>query len=165
MTSVDRTRRLRRLHPNVNYSVTIFGATGKTGSLIPEGALRRGWHVRTATRRRASAGEWFRFEWDDRERWPGAFRGVDSAYLLIRFNHPGAPETTPQLLEAAAPAGVRRIVLLSSLDAEHAEPDDPLVRAEAKPARGSALSEQSGRARMSVRRQPVVLTVRAAPGG
>jgi uncharacterized protein YbjT (DUF2867 family) len=116
----------------VDYSVTVFGATGKTGSLILEDALRRGWRVRAATRRRASGGEWFRFEWDERERWPEAFRDSDAVYLLIPFKHPGAPETTPELVEAVAATGVRRIVLLSSLDAAHAQPDDPLVRAEAK---------------------------------
>ena len=50
--------------------------------------------------------------------------------MLIPFNHPGAAERTPDVLRAAAAAGVPRIVLLSSLDAEGAPADDPLARAE-----------------------------------
>jgi uncharacterized protein YbjT (DUF2867 family) len=112
------------------YTVTVVGATGKTGRHVVRDALARGWRVRAATRRAPEAGEWARFEWDDRGTWADAFHGSDAAYLLIPFNHPGAAETTPELITAAAGAGVRRIVLLSSLDAEHAPGDSPLVMAE-----------------------------------
>lgn len=112
------------------YTVTIFGASGKTGRLVLKEAVARGWRTRAATRRSAPLGEWSRFEWDERADWPTAFRGSDAAYLLIPFNHPGAAATMSLLLETAAKAGVGRIVLLSSLDAEHAEPEDPLRRAE-----------------------------------
>ena len=112
------------------YTVTIVGATGKTGRRVVQEGLARGWRVRAATRRAPADGEWARFEWDDRTTWAPAFRGSDGAYLLIPFNHPGAPETTPDLIEAAAAAGVGRIVLLSSIDAGHAPEDSPLVVAE-----------------------------------
>jgi uncharacterized protein YbjT (DUF2867 family) len=110
--------------------VTIVGATGKTGRRAVQEGLRRGWRVRAASRREPRDGEWERFEWDDRTTWAPAFRGSDAAYLLIPFNHPGAAETTPDLIQAAAHAGVRRIALLSSLDADHAAADDPLRVAE-----------------------------------
>jgi uncharacterized protein YbjT (DUF2867 family) len=112
------------------YTVTVFGATGKTGQLIVREALGRGWRARAAMRRRPAIGEWERLEWDRPESWPNAFSGSQAAYVLIPFRHPGAPDTAPQLLQTAAEAGVRRIVLLSSLDAEHADADDPLIRAE-----------------------------------
>ena len=112
------------------YTVTIVGATGKTGRRVVQEGLARGWRVRAATRRAPADGEWAEFEWDDRTTWAPAFRGSDGAYLLIPFNHPGAPETTPDLIEAAAAAGVGRIVLLSSIDAAHAPEDSPLVVAE-----------------------------------
>jgi uncharacterized protein YbjT (DUF2867 family) len=112
------------------YTVTIVGATGKTGRRAVEEGLRRGWRVRAASRRAPRDCEWERFEWDDRTTWAPAFRGSDAAYLLIPFNHPGAAETTPDLIKAAADAGVPRIALLSSLDAEHADAGDPLRVAE-----------------------------------
>lgn len=111
-------------------TVTIVGATGKTGSRAVQDALARGWRVRAAARREPEHGEWERFEWDDRATWAPAFEGSDAAYLLIPFNHPGAADTTPDVIEAAAQAGVSRIALLSSLDAEHAAEDDPLRVAE-----------------------------------
>jgi uncharacterized protein YbjT (DUF2867 family) len=113
-----------------DYTVTIVGATGKTGSRAVEEALQRGWRVRAAARREPVRGEWKRFEWDDRATWAPAFEGSDGAYLLIPFNHPGAADTTPDLIEAAAEAGVGRIALLSSLDAEHVAEEDPLRVAE-----------------------------------
>ena len=112
------------------YTVTVVGATGKTGRRVVQEGLARGWRVRAATRRAPADGEWAQFEWDDRATWAPAFRGSDGAYLLIPFNHPGAPETTPDLIEAAAAAGVGRLVLLSSIDAAHAPEDSPLVVAE-----------------------------------
>ena len=112
------------------YTVTVVGATGKTGRLIVREGLGRGWRMRAAARRPPEAGEPAQFEWDERATWGPAFAGSDAAYLLIPFNHPGAAETTPDLISAAAGAGVARIVLLSSLDAEHAAPESPLLQAE-----------------------------------
>lgn len=112
------------------YTVTVVGATGKTGRHVVQEGIERGWRVRAATRRAPATGEWAQFEWDERTSWAPAFHGSDAAYLLIPFNHPGAPETTPDLIEAAAAAGVARIVLLSSIDAAHAPDDSPLLVAE-----------------------------------
>lgn len=70
------------------------------------------------------------FDWDDERTWTAAAEGSDAAYVLIPFNHPGAPERTPALLETVAAAGVGRIVLLSSLDVLEAEAGSPLRRAE-----------------------------------
>jgi uncharacterized protein YbjT (DUF2867 family) len=113
-----------------DYTVTVVGATGKTGRHVMHEGIGRGWRMRAAARREPDAGEWARLEWDDRATWGPAFTGSDGAYVLIPFNHPGAAETTPDLISAAGEAGVRRIVLLSSLDAEHADPSSPLIRAE-----------------------------------
>jgi len=68
-------------------------------------ALRRGWNVRAASRRPPARGGWARFDWDDRRTWARAFRGSDAAYVLIPFNHPGALESTPDLIRAVAAAG------------------------------------------------------------
>ena len=115
----------------MSYTVTIAGATGKTGRHVAAGALARHWAVRAAARRRPPLGTWEPFNWDDAGTWARAFGGSDAAYLLIPFNHPGAAEATPDLIRAVAGAGVPRIVLLSSLDAADASPASPLRQAEA----------------------------------
>lgn len=111
-------------------TVTVTGATGKTGRHVVEQASAAGWRVRRATRRAPEQGDWVALDWDDEGTWGPAFAGSDAAYVLIPFNHPGAAERTPALLRAAADAGVRKIVLLSSLDAEDAPGDSPLVMSE-----------------------------------
>lgn len=115
----------------MSYTVTVAGATGKTGRHVTAGALARHWAVRAAARRRPSLGTWEPFNWDDAGSWAKAFGGSDAAYLLVPFNHPGAAEATPDLIRAVAGAGVSRIVLLSSLDAADANPVSPLRQAEA----------------------------------
>ena len=84
----------------------------------------------TSTAAAGQVGETTPFDWDDERSWTSAARGSDAAYVLIPFNHAGAPERTPALLEAVAAAGVGRVVLLSSLDASEAEDDSPSRRAE-----------------------------------
>jgi uncharacterized protein YbjT (DUF2867 family) len=109
----------------------VFGATGKTGRHVARYAVERGWRVRAAGRRRTpEVGELTPFDWDDEGTWTSSVRGSDAAYVLIPFNHPGAPERTPALLAAVAAAGVRRVVLLSSLDVLEAEDGSPLRQAE-----------------------------------
>jgi uncharacterized protein YbjT (DUF2867 family) len=113
-----------------DYTVTVFGATGKTGREVARLAAARGWRVRSAGRRQPAVGDWVRFEWGERDTWSPAMRGSDAAYLVIPFSDPQAPTLMPDLIENAVKVGVSRVVLLSSLDAEHAEPSDPLVQAE-----------------------------------
>ncbi|WP_172803277.1 NAD(P)H-binding protein [Alloactinosynnema sp. L-07] len=110
--------------------VTVMGPTGKTGRHVVQQAVERGWTVRAAGRRPAAAGEWVPFEWDDPGTWEPAFAGSDAAYILIPFNHPGAPERAPEVIEAAVRAGVPRIALLSTVDVDHAPDDDPTKVAE-----------------------------------
>ncbi|TWP54040.1 hypothetical protein FKR81_00255 [Lentzea tibetensis] len=114
-----------------DYAVVVTGATGKTGQHVAAGAVARGWQVRSATRSAPPHGDWFPLDWDDESTWAPVFAGCDAAYVIIPFNHPGAAERTPRLMEVAASCGVRRIVLLSSLDVDSAEPDSPLRAAEA----------------------------------
>lgn len=112
-----------------NWTVTVTGATGKTGRHVIDQATERGWQVRAAARR-PLGGSWAHLDWDDAATWHPAFAGSDAAYVIIPFNHPGAAERTPDVLRAAAEAGAGRIVLLSSLDAGHAPDDSPLRVAE-----------------------------------
>lgn len=110
--------------------IAVTGVTGKTGRAVADRALDEGWTVHGLSRQRPPVGEWRPMDWDDAATWPRAFAGADAAYVLIPFNHPGAAENTPAVLEAAAAAGVARIVLLSSFDATDAAEDDPLRRSE-----------------------------------
>jgi len=107
-----------------------MGATGKTGRHVARQATERGWTVRAAGRRAAAHGTWVPFEWDDPSTWEPAFAGSDAAYILIPFNHPGAPEAAPAVIEAAVAAGVPRIAFLSTIDVDHAPDDDPTKIAE-----------------------------------
>jgi uncharacterized protein YbjT (DUF2867 family) len=107
-------------------TVTVVGATGKTGRHVVRYATERGWRVRAAGRQAGQEP----FDWDDERTWTVAADGSDAAYVLIPFNHAGAPERTPAVLRAMAAAGVGRLVLLSSLDVTEAAPDSPLRQAE-----------------------------------
>jgi uncharacterized protein YbjT (DUF2867 family) len=113
-----------------DYTVTVTGATGKTGRYATQEAARRGWRVRAAARRAPAAGGWIRFDWDDEGTWRPAFAGSEAAYVVIPTDHPGAPERAPDLLATVAGAGVRRIVLLSAFGVEYAPEDSPLRAAE-----------------------------------
>ena len=107
-------------------TVTVTGATGKTGKNVVQQATEQGWRVRRAVRRDQLEADQVRLDWDDADSWRPAFAGSDAAYVLIPFNHPGAAERTPDLIRAAAAAGVGKIVLLSSWDAGYAPEDGPL---------------------------------------
>lgn len=107
-----------------------MGPTGKTGGHVARQAAERGWTVRAAGRRPAAHGQWTPFEWDDPATWEPAFAGSDAAYILIPFNHPGAPERAPEVIEAAVRAGVPQLALLSTIDVDHATDDDPTKVAE-----------------------------------
>ncbi|GLZ43087.1 NmrA family protein [Actinokineospora sp. NBRC 105648] len=75
-------------------------------------------------------GAYTRFDWDAPDTWEPAFAGSDAAYLVIPFNHAGAPEKAPAVIEAAVAAGVPKIALLSTIDVDHAPDDDPTKVAE-----------------------------------
>ncbi|WP_253891423.1 NmrA family NAD(P)-binding protein [Actinokineospora diospyrosa] len=113
-----------------DHVVTVLGATGKTGRHVLTQAAARGWRVRAAGRRPAESGDFTPFDWDDESTWQPAFTGADAAYVVIPFNHAGAPEKAPDVLRAAAAAGVPRIALLSTIDVDHAPADDPTKVAE-----------------------------------
>ncbi|HET8641032.1 MAG TPA: NAD(P)H-binding protein [Pseudonocardiaceae bacterium] len=110
--------------------MTVTGATGKTGTHVARLGTERGWRVRGAGRRPPPHGEWVPFSWDDETTWKPAFDGSQAAYAVIPFNSPGAPARAPAVIEAAAAAGVGRIVLLSTIDVDHAPPADPTRIAE-----------------------------------
>ena len=78
-----------------DYTVTVIGATGKTGRHVAAQAAARGWRVRAASRREPSHGGWTRMDWEEEGTWSPALSGSDAAYVVIPFNHPGAPQKAP----------------------------------------------------------------------
>ncbi len=105
--------------------ILVIGSTGKTGRRIAETLIRRGFAVRHGSRRAATP-----FDWDRPETWGPALSGVSSAYVSYfpDLAFPGAPEKIAALTQAAAAAGVKRLVLLSGRGETHAEACEDIVR-------------------------------------
>jgi uncharacterized protein YbjT (DUF2867 family) len=111
-------------------TVLVTGATGQVGGAVLEELVRRGVRtramVRTDDRSGAFAARGVDVIVGDPERpetLPGALDGVGRAFLMSR-DDPSQPEMEGALMEAAARAGVERIVKLS---ASGAAPDSPVA--------------------------------------
>lgn len=93
----------------------VIGGTGTTGSRVVARLRAFAGTVRVATRSVADGGpERVRFDWSEPETFAPAVAGVDRIYLIAP---PGVVDPVPQvekLLETAARAGTRRVVVLSS---------------------------------------------------
>lgn len=103
-------------------TVLVTGATGNVGRHVVAGLLRAGERVRAMTRSTRSAAlpaevDVVRGDLADAASLDAALAGVDKAYL---FPLPGTAEG---FTERAVQAGVRRIVVLSSVAAEYADGD------------------------------------------
>ena len=92
--------------------VLVTGGTGTTGRRTLDALRAAGAPAVGAARRPAAGG--VRFDWHDPATWAAGLEGTDAAYLVAPAG-PGDP-APPMLawLEAAAAAGVTRIVLLSA---------------------------------------------------
>jgi uncharacterized protein YbjT (DUF2867 family) len=120
---------------NSNSStVLVTGATGKVGRRLLPLLARRGLTVRLASRTPVAPRpgiEPVRFDWGDHSTFEAARQGVDAIYLV-----PGpAPQAEhasyiAALLDGAAAAGVKRVVLLSVYGLDQAPPDNSLRRIE-----------------------------------
>lgn len=102
--------------------ILVTGATGNVGRHVVEQLVAAGQEVRALTRRPEQAGlpdavEVVRGDLAEPESLPAALRGIDRVFL---FPVPGA---LPGFVAAAKEAGVRRVVLLSSLAVTHEVPN------------------------------------------
>ena len=90
--------------------VLVTGGTGRTGARLVRRLLDRHVAVRIGTRHGSVP-----FDWDDSGTWPRALDGVRAAYLCYSpdLAFPGASELIARFADAAADAGVQRLVLLS----------------------------------------------------
>jgi uncharacterized protein YbjT (DUF2867 family) len=106
--------------------ILVLGAKGKTGGRIVE-RLRAGGNAVRLGSRSASP----RFDWNDRTTWPAVLEGVTRVYVAYQPDIcvPGAVHTVSAFFEAAARAGVRKVVLLSGRGEPEAEEAEKALQA------------------------------------
>jgi uncharacterized protein YbjT (DUF2867 family) len=109
-------------------NILLTGATGHVGALVVERLLARGIHPRIFVRDTAKARDLFRHHLDtltdvatgdfsDSTSLERALAGIDAAFLVT--SGPDIERLDAGAARAARAAGVRRLVKLSSYDAEH----------------------------------------------
>jgi uncharacterized protein YbjT (DUF2867 family) len=94
-------------------TVLVLGATGKSGRRLVPRLAARAVTIRAASRRPVDGR--VLFDWDRPETYRAALTGTDAVYLVTAD---GVEDTTDQVgpfLDTAVHAGVRRVVVLSSL--------------------------------------------------
>lgn len=120
--------------------ITVMGATGNTGRGIAERLLARGEKVRAVVRNKekakdlaAKGAELVAGNADDTRFLAEAFKGADAVYTLIPPNY-AAPDFAAYqdklgvaTAEAIRQSGVKKVVLLSSLGAEHEKGTGPIA--------------------------------------
>ncbi|MFI9504341.1 NAD(P)H-binding protein [Nocardia sp. NPDC052566] len=91
-------------------TISVLGATGKTGRRVVERLRADGAQVRAASR----SGE-VRFDWAEPAGWGAVLDGARAVYLVA----PEDPAPIPPFVARAVAAGVRRFVVLSGRGLEH----------------------------------------------
>ena len=104
----------------MKQTITVLGATGKTGRRVAERLRAAGHAVRAASRTSAT-----RFDWADPSTWAPAVTGADALYLVPP--DPGTP--VDAFVDLVSSAAVRTIVLLSAR-APGQSGDDHLLQVE-----------------------------------
>src|SRR3954454_9271118 len=105
----------------------VTGATGYVGSKLTDELLARGRPVRTLSRRGAGKGEAVRGDVLSGDGLPEALNGVTTAYYLVHSMGAGGDfaakdrQAAVNFGEAAARAGVERVIYLGGLGAEDSE--------------------------------------------
>jgi len=112
-------------HGHDEPTILVLGATGKTGRRIVERLQARGMPVRIGSRTAEPP-----FDWEDRDTWAPALRGVSALYISYYpdLAVPGAPAAVGALARLAAEQGVQRLVLLSGRGEEEAQRSEQIVR-------------------------------------
>jgi len=91
-------------------SILVIGATGKVGSRVLAKLNASDHSARGVSRQSTPA-----FDWTDESGWPAALAGAETAFVTFvpDLAAEGAPETIQRFTQAAAAAGIKRLVLLS----------------------------------------------------
>ena len=109
----------------IQKDILVLGGTGKTGRRVVERLERHGVPTRIGSRSGNPP-----FDWDDRDTWAAALRGVGSAYVTYQpdLAFPGAGERVEGFVAQAVESGVRRLVLLSGRNEDGALRGEKAVR-------------------------------------
>jgi uncharacterized protein YbjT (DUF2867 family) len=120
--------------------IAVLGATGRIGTLLTEDLLRRGHEVRAlgrdAAKLAALAGKGAKTRtaaFDDVSALTEAFRGADAAFTMIPPSYgeenfsAWQDRTGLAIVEAVKKSGIRKVVDLSSLGAQHPEGTGPIT--------------------------------------
>ena len=110
------------------HPILVLGANGKTGGRVLDRLRAAGHAVRVGSRSAQP-----RFDWEDRTTWTAALDGVRAVYVAYQPDLcvPGAVDTVAAFYDAAAKAGVERIVLLSGRGEPEAEDAEKALQATA----------------------------------
>ncbi|MET3496684.1 NAD(P)H-binding protein [Variovorax boronicumulans] len=106
--------------------ILVLGANGKTSGRVLQ-RLRAAGHTVRAGSRSAQP----RFDWEEPATWTAALDGVRAVYVAYQPDLcvPGAVETVTAFYDAAAKAGVQRIVLLSGRGEPEAQDAEKALQA------------------------------------
>lgn len=109
----------------------VFGARGNVGRHVADGLLAAGEHVRAVSRTPAAGLtpglETVAADLDRPETLPAALDGADKAFLYGMLN-PEKPYDIEKVAAAATAAGIRQVVLLSSVSVLDPDADHPVPR-------------------------------------
>jgi len=111
-----------------NEDILVLGGTGKTGRRVAELLRQAGKRVRIGSRTAEP-----RFDWEDRDSWKPALRGVKAAYVSYQpdLAAPGALQTVEAFFRQAIDSGIGKLVLLSGRGESEAEQAEQALQAEA----------------------------------
>ena len=108
------------------HPILVLGANGKTGGRVVDRLRAAGHAVRVGSRSAQP-----RFDWEDRTTWTAALEGVRAVYVAYQPDLcvPGAVDTVTAFYDAAAKAGVERVVLLSGRGEPEAQDAEKALQA------------------------------------
>jgi len=110
------------------HPILVLGANGKTGGRVLDRLRAAGHAVRVGSRSAQP-----RFDWEEPATWKSALQDVRAVYVAYQPDLcvPGAVETVTAFFDAAAQAGVRKIVLLSGRGEPEAQDAEKALQATA----------------------------------
>lgn len=108
------------------HPILVLGANGKTGGRVLQRLRAAGHTVRVGSRSAQPC-----FDWEEPATWKAALEGVRAVYVAYQPDLcvPGAVETVTAFYDAAAKAGVQKIVLLSGRGEPEAQDAEKALQA------------------------------------
>ncbi|GGZ82909.1 SDR family oxidoreductase [Algibacter mikhailovii] len=105
-------------------NILVIGGTGKTGRRVVEQLQNKGFDPRIGSRQASPS-----FDWDDKDTWIHALKGIESMYVTYYpdLAVPGAKDAIASLTHLAKELGVKKMVLLSGKGETEAEACETIV--------------------------------------